>query len=69
MATKNYYGKCGSCKHCNLGKSYKSGFYTYSFECTGGFFNKYVKADEDPCNKYEPDRSRTNEMIDKYANA
>ena len=26
----------------------------------------FVYADEDPCGRYEPDRSRTNDMIAKY---
>ncbi len=68
MATENYIGRCGSCKHCDLQNGYKSGLYSYSFECTGGFFKKYVRADEEPCSRYEVDSSRSNETIDKYAN-
>lgn len=26
----------------------------------------FVYADEDPCGRYEPDRSRTNDVIAKY---
>ena len=63
MAKKNYYGYCGSCKFCELGTGYTVAYST-SFKCSK---NRYsVKADEKPCNKYEPDRNRTNDIIEKY---
>jgi len=63
MARKNYYGCCGSCMYCVLGDSYTS-FYTTKFKCSRNGYR--VKADEKICNKYEPDRTRTNEIIEKY---
>lgn len=63
MAVKNYYGLCGSCKYCELGTGTTYAYAT-SFKCSRGGY--YVKADEKPCNRYEPDRTRTNDIIDKY---
>jgi len=63
MAKKNYYGYCGSCMYCELGDSYTSGYVT-KFKCSRN--NYYVTATEKPCNRYEPDRSRTNDFIEKY---
>lgn len=63
MAKKNYYGLCGSCKYCELGDNYRWA-YSNSFMCSRN--KRRVKADEKPCNRYEPDRSRTNETIAKY---
>ncbi len=63
MAKKNYYGFCGSCKYCELGTAYTFAYST-SFKCSRNGYS--VKADEKPCNRYEPDRTRTNDMIEKY---
>lgn len=63
MPNKNYYGLCGSCRYCELGDSYTS-CYTTHFKCARNGYR--VKADEKPCNKYEPDRDRTNEVIEQY---
>ena len=63
LSGKNYYGFCGSCKYCDLGDSYTSSYST-SFKCSRNGYS--VKADEMPCNRYEPDRNRTNDMIEKY---
>ena len=49
--SKDYYGKCGSCKHCELGTAYTSAYST-SFQCSRNGYS--VKADEKPCSKYEP---------------
>lgn len=67
MADKNYYGKCGSCKHCELGDSFSPLFSSLvKFRCKKSSFGSYVYADDSPCNLYEPDRSRTNDMIARY---
>lgn len=63
MSYKNYYGCCGSCVYCELGDGYTVA-YTTKFKCSKNGYR--VKADENPCNKYEPDRNRTNEIIQKY---
>ncbi len=63
MAKKNYYGYCGSCKYCELGDSYTSCYVTH-FKCSRT--GHRVTATEKPCDRYEPDRSRTNDMIEKY---
>ena len=63
MAKKNYYGCCGSCKFCELGDNYTS-LYTTKFLCSKNAYR--VKADEKPCNHYEPDNMRTNDIIEKY---
>lgn len=61
--SKDYSGKCGSCKYCELGTAYTFSYST-SFTCSRN--NYSVKADEKTCNKYEPAPGRTNEMIKKY---
>ena len=63
MAKKNYVGCCGSCVDCDLSDSYRA-LYTTTFKCTR--YNRSVKADEEACSKYEPDRRRTNDLIEKY---
>lgn len=63
MAKTNYYGRCGSCEYCELGTAYTC-CYSTTFTCSR--FNRQVKATEAPCGRYEPDRSRTNDMIGKY---
>lgn len=60
---KNYSGWCGSCKYCDLGDNYTFAYST-NFKCTRN--NYRVKADEKPCNRYEADRSRTNDLIARY---
>ncbi len=60
---KSYYGFCGSCRHCVLGDSYTSGYVTH-FKCSRNGYR--VTATEQPCNHYEPDRSRINEIIAQY---
>lgn len=65
MSDKSYYGKCGSCKYCVLGDSYKS-LFRHKFKCDRSWSGSYVYADDDSCNRYEPDRDRTNDMIAKY---
>lgn len=61
--SKDYYGKCGSCKYCELGTAYTSGYST-SFKCSRSGYS--VKADEHPCNSYEPALGRTNGDIERY---
>ena len=63
MARNDYYGKCGSCKYCELGTAYTFAYST-KFTCSRG--NYSVKADEKPCSKFEPAPGRTNDMIEKY---
>lgn len=58
-----YYGLCGSCRYCELGDSYTS-CYATEFKCSRNGY--HVKADERPCNQYEPDRGRTNDTIARY---
>lgn len=60
---KDYYGKCGSCIHCDLSSGYTF-CYSTSFNCTRNGYS--VKADEKPCNKYEPAYGRSNETISRY---
>ena len=60
---KDYYGKCGTCKHCDLNSGYTF-CYSTSFKCTRNGYS--VKADEKKCNKYEPDYGRSNDLIAKY---
>lgn len=61
--SKDYYGKCGSCKHCELGTAYTSA-YSRSFQCSRNGYS--VKADEKPCSKYEPALGRCNSDIAHY---
>lgn len=63
MASKSYVGCCGSCVDCDLSDSYRA-LYTTEFKCTR--YNRWVKADEKGCNKFEPDFNRNRELIEKY---
>ncbi len=63
MARKDYVGCCGSCIHCDLSDNYTQ-LYSTKFKCTRN--NYYVKADEKRCNRYEPARNRSNELIAQY---
>lgn len=63
MAAKSYYGKCGSCKYCELGTAYTFAYST-SFQCSRNHYS--VKADERACNHFEPDIGRTNDIIAMY---
>lgn len=63
MARKNYYGLCGSCIYCELGDK-ETFCYSNTFRCSRS--NYRVKADEKPCNRYEPDTKRTNDIIELY---
>ena len=60
---KDYYGRCGSCRYCELGTAYTVAYST-TFKCSRNGYS--VKADEKPCNKYEPAIGRTNDTIAKY---
>ena len=62
---KNYYGKCGMCKHLKLETAYTF-CYSTTFKCAKDSFGSSIKADDKPCSKYEPDNSRTNEYIAKF---
>lgn len=62
---KNYSGKCGSCKHCDLSTAYTF-CYSTSFICQHSVAKYRVKADEKPCNCYERDWSRSDDYIAKY---
>ena len=62
---KDYFGKCGSCKHCDLNSGYTFAYST-SFICTRSVAKYRVKADEKPCSKYEADHSRSNSYITSY---
>ena len=61
--SKDYYGKCGSCRYCEIGTAYTS-LYSTSFTCSRN--NYSVKAAEQACSKFEPAPGRTNDMIEKY---
>lgn len=61
--SKDYYGKCGMCKYCELGTAYTFAYST-SFTCTRN--NYSVKADEKPCGRYEPAPGRTNDTVARY---
>ncbi len=61
--SKSYYGLCGSCKFCELGDGYTY-LYKTKFKCSKTGYT--VAADEKPCNKFEPDLVRTNEIIAHY---
>ena len=63
MAKKDYYGRCGSCKYCELGTAYTFCLRT-TFTCSR--YNQSVEADEKPCSRYEPAPGRTNDMIEQY---
>ena len=63
MARKDYYGRCGSCKYCELGTAYTS-YYSTSFTCS--YHDRSVKADESSCSRFEPAFGRTNDMIEQY---
>ena len=63
MIQKNYIGCCGSCIYCDLSDSYRA-TYTTTFRCTRN--NYSVKADEKACNRFEPAKNRSNEVIAKY---
>lgn len=63
MARKNYTGHCGSCKYCELGTG-ETFAYVTTFKCARNGYS--VTAMEKPCNRYEPDRGRTNDMIERY---
>ena len=60
---KSYYNCCGFCKYMNLYSGYKmlNGMH---FKCEKNGYG--VRADEKTCNRFEPDRNRTNELIEKY---
>lgn len=60
---KDYYGKCGSCRYCELGTAYTA-VYSTSFQCSQNGYS--VKADEASCNRYEPALGRTNDTIAQY---
>ena len=63
MAKKDYIGCCGSCTYCDLSDNYTS-LYITKFKCTRN--NYYVKADEQVCNKFEPAKNRSNDIIERY---
>lgn len=60
---KDYYGKCGTCIYCDLSSGYTVAYAT-SFNCTKNGYS--VKADEKPCNRYEPAKGRSNADVAKY---
>jgi len=60
---KSYVGCCGACVECDLSESYRA-LYTTEFKCTR--HNRWVKADEQGCSRFEPDFKRTKELIEKY---
>ena len=63
MNTKDYYGKCGSCRFCDLGSAYTF-CYSTSFTCTR--YNQSVRADEKRCDRFEPALGGSNETIAIY---
>lgn len=63
MAVKDYYGKCGTCRYCELGTANTS-WYSTTFQCSRNGYS--VKADEPACDRFEPAKNRTNELIEKY---
>ncbi len=63
MIMKDYMGRCGSCMYCDLSNSYRA-VYTTTFHCTRN--NYSVQADEKACNRFEPAKGRSNEIIAKY---
>ncbi len=60
---KDYYGKCGMCRYCELGTGYTFAYST-SFKCDRNGYS--VKADEKACNKFEPASGRTNADVARY---
>ncbi len=63
MAKKDYFGKCGSCIHCDLSSAYTF-LSSTSFMCTR---NRHrVKADEKPCHRFEIAKGRSNDTIAMY---
>ena len=48
---------------CDLSDSYTF-LYETTFKCTR--YNRSVKADEPACDRFEPAKNRTNELIEKY---
>ncbi len=63
MTYKDYMGKCGSCRYCDLSSGYTS-CYSTSFKCTRN--NYSVKADEKACSRFEIAPGRSNDIIAKY---
>lgn len=62
--SRDYYGKCGTCKYCDLGDVYRSWTSGNQFKCLRSSYR--VRADEKPCSRYEPARGRTNDDVAKY---
>ena len=63
MARKDYAGCCGACADCDLNDCYKF-LYSMTFKCAR--YDRYVKADERGCGRFEPARGRSSEIIEKY---
>ncbi len=63
MTVKDYCGKCGTCRYCELGTANTDWFST-TFQCSRNGYS--VKADEKVCNKFEPALGRTNEDVARY---
>lgn len=63
MAEKDYFGKCGTCKYCDLSSAHTF-CYSTSFKCTRNGYS--VKVDEKVCNKFEPAPGRSNEIVKLY---
>ncbi len=63
MVVKDYCGKCGTCRYCELGTANTDWFST-TFQCSRNGYS--VKADEKVCNKFEPALGRTNEDVARY---
>lgn len=61
---KDYYGKCGSCKYCELGTGV-TWCYVTEFLCSRSS-GRRVKADEKACSAFQPAPGRTNSDIEKY---
>lgn len=60
---KDYYGKCGSCIHCDLSSGYTF-LYSTDFKCLKTGYR--VKADEKICSRFEIAKGRSNKIIAEY---
>lgn len=60
---KSYYGNCGFCKYCKL-ESGHTFWGSTTFDCVRR--KQKVKATDKMCERFEPDNTKSNEIIAKY---
>lgn len=63
MTYKDYFGKCGTCRYCDLSSAYTF-CYSTTFKCT--YYNRSVRADENKCSRFEIALGRSNETVKLY---